>query len=172
MISGASVERTTRCWCTSWGTGRSALARPSSPRCMSSSTPAPVRRLAFEAQALAAWDTRLLTFLRQVLEASTHRQIVVDQQGLRRASAASWHWPPPCPSAKAPGAGGPDSPGLPASGRRCSLPGRAPGPCWASLARPSSPASGWRPARPLPARRSGPLRAGKRRAGPGYCQPH
>jgi phospholipid/cholesterol/gamma-HCH transport system permease protein len=42
----------------------------------------PVRRLAFEAQELTAWDTRLLTFLRQVLEASTHRQIVVDQQGL------------------------------------------------------------------------------------------
>jgi phospholipid/cholesterol/gamma-HCH transport system permease protein len=42
----------------------------------------PVRRLAFAAQALTAWDTRLLTFLRQVLEASTHRQIVVDQQGL------------------------------------------------------------------------------------------
>jgi phospholipid/cholesterol/gamma-HCH transport system permease protein len=42
----------------------------------------PVRRLAFEAQALAAWDTRLLTFLRQVLETSTHRQLVVDQQGL------------------------------------------------------------------------------------------
>jgi len=42
----------------------------------------PVRRLAFEAQALTAWDTRLLTFLRQVLETSTHRQMVVDQQGL------------------------------------------------------------------------------------------
>jgi len=42
----------------------------------------PVRRLAFAAQELTAWDTRLLTFLRQVLEASTHRQIVVDQQGL------------------------------------------------------------------------------------------
>ena len=42
----------------------------------------PVRQLAFEAQELTAWDTRLLTFLRQVLEASTHRQIVVDQHGL------------------------------------------------------------------------------------------
>ena len=42
----------------------------------------PVRRLAFAAQALTAWDSRLLTLLRQVLEASTHRQIVVDQQGL------------------------------------------------------------------------------------------
>ena len=42
----------------------------------------PVRRLAFEAQELTAWDSRLLTLLRQVMEASTHRQIVVDQQGL------------------------------------------------------------------------------------------
>jgi phospholipid/cholesterol/gamma-HCH transport system permease protein len=42
----------------------------------------PVRRLAFETRELVAWDSRLLTFLRQVLEASTPRQIVVDQQGL------------------------------------------------------------------------------------------
>ena len=42
----------------------------------------PVRRLAFETQALTGWDTRLLTFVRQVLETSTHRQVVVDQQGL------------------------------------------------------------------------------------------
>ena len=42
----------------------------------------PVRRLAFEAQALTAWDSRLLTLLRQVMEASAQRQIVVDQQGL------------------------------------------------------------------------------------------
>ena len=42
----------------------------------------PVRRLAFAAQALTAWDSRLLTLLREVLEASTHRQMVVDQQGL------------------------------------------------------------------------------------------
>jgi phospholipid/cholesterol/gamma-HCH transport system permease protein len=42
----------------------------------------PVRRLAFETQELTAWDSRLLTLLRQVLEASTHRQIVVDPQGL------------------------------------------------------------------------------------------
>src|SRR5215468_6994345 len=40
------------------------------------------RRLAFEAQELTGWDSRLLTFLRQVMEASTHRQMVVDQQGL------------------------------------------------------------------------------------------
>ena len=42
----------------------------------------PVRRLAFEAQELTGWDSRLLTFLRHVLEACTPRQIVVDQQGL------------------------------------------------------------------------------------------
>ena len=42
----------------------------------------PVRRLAFEAQALTAWDSPLLTLLRQVMEASAQRQIVVDQQGL------------------------------------------------------------------------------------------
>ena len=34
----------------------------------------PVRRLAFEAQELTGWDGRLLTFLRQVIEASTQRQ--------------------------------------------------------------------------------------------------
>jgi carbonic anhydrase len=45
-------------------------------------TSPPVRRLAFAAQELAAWDSRLLTLLREVLEASTHRQMVVDQQGL------------------------------------------------------------------------------------------
>ena len=42
----------------------------------------PVRQLAFETRELAAWDSRLLTFLRQVLEASAARQTVVDQQGL------------------------------------------------------------------------------------------
>jgi phospholipid/cholesterol/gamma-HCH transport system permease protein len=42
----------------------------------------PVRRLAFAAQELAAWDSRLLTLLRQVMEASTPRRIVVDQEGL------------------------------------------------------------------------------------------
>jgi phospholipid/cholesterol/gamma-HCH transport system permease protein len=42
----------------------------------------PVRRLTFEAQELMGWDSRLLTFLRQVLEASTQRQIVVEQHGL------------------------------------------------------------------------------------------
>jgi len=41
-----------------------------------------VRRLAFEAQELTGWDSRLLTFLRQVMEASTHRQMVVEQHGL------------------------------------------------------------------------------------------
>ena len=44
----------------------------------------PGRRLAFEAQALTDWDSRLLTLLRQVLEACTQRQIVVEQQGLRK----------------------------------------------------------------------------------------
>jgi phospholipid/cholesterol/gamma-HCH transport system permease protein len=42
----------------------------------------PVRRLAFEAQALTGWDSRLLTFVRQVIEAGTQRHMVVDQQGL------------------------------------------------------------------------------------------
>src|SRR5215470_18476484 len=41
-----------------------------------------VQRLAFEARELAGWDSRLLTFLRQVMEASAHRQMVVDQHGL------------------------------------------------------------------------------------------
>src|SRR5215475_15018863 len=42
----------------------------------------PVRRLAFAAQELTGWDSRLLTFLRQVMDASAQRQLVVDQQGL------------------------------------------------------------------------------------------
>src|SRR5262245_59373195 len=42
----------------------------------------PGQRLAFEAQELTGWDSRLLTFLRQVLEAGAQRQMVVDQQGL------------------------------------------------------------------------------------------
>src|SRR5262249_14017774 len=42
----------------------------------------PLRRLAFEAQGLTDWDSRLLTFLRQVMEASTQRQIAVDLHGL------------------------------------------------------------------------------------------
>jgi phospholipid/cholesterol/gamma-HCH transport system permease protein len=42
----------------------------------------PVRRLAFEAQELTAWDSRLLTFVRHLLEASTQRQVVVEQQSL------------------------------------------------------------------------------------------
>src|SRR5215510_4511943 len=45
-------------------------------------TSPPVRRLAFAAQELTAWDSRLLTFLRQVMEASSHRQLVVELQGL------------------------------------------------------------------------------------------
>jgi hypothetical protein len=42
----------------------------------------PVRRLAFATQELTGWDSRLLTFLRQVMEASAQRQLVVEQQGL------------------------------------------------------------------------------------------
>jgi phospholipid/cholesterol/gamma-HCH transport system permease protein len=42
----------------------------------------PGRRLAFVATELTGWDSRLLTFLRQVLEASAQRQLGVDQQGL------------------------------------------------------------------------------------------
>lgn len=42
----------------------------------------PVWRLTFAAQELTAWDSRLLTFLRQLMETSTQRRIVVDQQGL------------------------------------------------------------------------------------------
>ena len=42
----------------------------------------PVRRLAFEAQELTGSASRLLTFLRQVMEASTLRQTSVEQQCL------------------------------------------------------------------------------------------
>jgi len=42
----------------------------------------PLQRLAFAAEELTAWDTRLLTFVRQVMEMSTRRQVVVEQQGL------------------------------------------------------------------------------------------
>jgi len=45
-------------------------------------TSPPVRRLVFATPALTAWDTRLLTFLRQVMETSTQHQIIVEQQGL------------------------------------------------------------------------------------------
>lgn len=41
-----------------------------------------VRQLAFETRELTAWDSGLLTFLRQVMVQSTQRQIVVDQSGL------------------------------------------------------------------------------------------
>jgi phospholipid/cholesterol/gamma-HCH transport system permease protein len=41
-----------------------------------------VQRLAFDARDLTAWDSGLLTFLRQVITQSTQRQIVVDQHGL------------------------------------------------------------------------------------------
>jgi phospholipid/cholesterol/gamma-HCH transport system permease protein len=41
-----------------------------------------VRQLAFETRDMTAWDSGLLTFLRQVMVQSTQRQIVVDQSGL------------------------------------------------------------------------------------------
>jgi phospholipid/cholesterol/gamma-HCH transport system permease protein len=41
-----------------------------------------VRRLSFDAHDLTAWDSGLLTFVREVVEQSTSRQIVVDQRGL------------------------------------------------------------------------------------------
>ena len=53
----------------------------------------PVRRLAFAAQELTAWDSRLLTLLRQVMEASTHRQIVVAyDEGDLADRAFAWCW--------------------------------------------------------------------------------
>ena len=41
-----------------------------------------VRRLSFDTHALTAWDSGLLTFVREVVEQSTSRQLVVDQRGL------------------------------------------------------------------------------------------
>ncbi len=41
-----------------------------------------VRRLTFDTHDLTAWDSGLLTFVRQVVDQSTHRQLVVDQTGL------------------------------------------------------------------------------------------
>ena len=41
-----------------------------------------VQRLAFDTQDLTAWDSGLLTFLRQVMEQGRQRQIVIDQSGL------------------------------------------------------------------------------------------
>jgi phospholipid/cholesterol/gamma-HCH transport system permease protein len=41
-----------------------------------------VRRLAFDTQALTAWDSGLLTFVRQMVQQSTQREILVDQRGL------------------------------------------------------------------------------------------
>lgn len=41
-----------------------------------------VRRLIFDAHDLTAWDSGLLTFVREVVEQSTSRQMVVDQRGL------------------------------------------------------------------------------------------
>jgi phospholipid/cholesterol/gamma-HCH transport system permease protein len=41
-----------------------------------------VRRLSFDTHDVTAWDSGLLTFVREVVEQSTSRQIVVDQRGL------------------------------------------------------------------------------------------
>ena len=41
-----------------------------------------VRRLSFDAHALTTWDSGLLTFVREVVEQSTARQMVVDQRSL------------------------------------------------------------------------------------------
>ena len=41
-----------------------------------------VRRLSFDTHDLTAWDSGLLTFVREVVEQSTARQMVVDQRGL------------------------------------------------------------------------------------------
>ena len=45
-------------------------------------TPPQVRQLAFETQDMTAWDTGLLTFLRQVWDFSKQHQLIVDQTGL------------------------------------------------------------------------------------------
>ena len=65
----------------------------------------PVRRLAFEAQELTAWDSRLLTCCARCWRRARTGRSSSISRACRRASAASWRWPPPCPSAKAPGAG-------------------------------------------------------------------
>jgi phospholipid/cholesterol/gamma-HCH transport system permease protein len=41
-----------------------------------------VQRLVFDAHDMTAWDSGLLTFVREVVEQSTSRQMVVDQRGL------------------------------------------------------------------------------------------
>ena len=41
-----------------------------------------VRRLVFDAHDVTAWDSGLVTFVREVVEQSTSRQMVVDQRGL------------------------------------------------------------------------------------------
>ena len=71
----------------------------------------PVRRLAFAAQELTAWDSRLLTLLRQVWRRARNGRWSSISRACRKASNASWRWPPPSPSGKAPGAGPHDPPG-------------------------------------------------------------
>ena len=41
-----------------------------------------VRRLVFDAHEVTAWDSGLVTFVREVVAQSTSRQMVVDQRGL------------------------------------------------------------------------------------------
>ena len=103
----------------------------------------PGRRLAFEAQELTGWDSRLLTFLRQVIEVSTQRQMVVDQQGLPEGVRRLLALAAAVPEREGARRGAPGCPGWRASGPRCWPAGRAPGTWWTLLAKPSSPASGW-----------------------------
>ena len=104
----------------------------------------PVRRLAFETQALTAWDTRLLTFVRQVLETST-------PPADRRRSAGP---PRRRPTPPGPGRRRPRARRGPARGRTTLLarPHRDRGARWLAgrpghaglhWGKPSSPASGW-----------------------------
>ena len=48
-----------------------------------------VARLAFEAGAVEAWDSALVTFVHSVAAAATARGVAVDTGGLPRASASS-----------------------------------------------------------------------------------
>ena len=133
----------------------------------------PVRRLAFEAQELTAWDSRLLTLLRQV-----HGGEHAPADRRRSAGPAGGHPPPPGAGRRRARARRRPARGRPAllarqhrdrGARR--LAGRL---GYAGLhwrGRPRRPPAGDRPG-PLPAGRSGPLRARKRRAGPGHCHPH
>ena len=103
----------------------------------------PVRRLAFAAQALTAWDSRLLTFLRQVMEASTHRQIIVDQHGLPQDVRRLLALAAAVPEREGARCGAPRSSWLARIGTAVLASWKGPGRWWTALAKPSSPASGW-----------------------------